>query len=132
MSAKSSFVKGAAILGVAGLLVKIIGAVYRIPLTNIIGLDGWGNYQAVYPIYAFLLVASSAGLPTAISKLVSERLARGDEYGARRVFKIAFRLLCVIGIVSTVALALLSKPLAAANQIPGSNLGFLAIAPGMR
>ncbi len=70
MAAKSSFVKGAAILGAAGLLVKIIGAVYRIPLANIIGEQGMGNYGAVYPIYAFLLVASSAGLPTAISKLV--------------------------------------------------------------
>ncbi len=131
MAAKSSFVKGAAILGVAGLLVKIIGAFYRVPLTNIIGLDGWGNYQAVYPVYAFLLVASSAGLPTAISKLVSERLAQGDEYGARRVFKIAFRLLSVIGVVSGVALALLSRPLASANSFQGSYLGFLAIAPAL-
>ncbi len=131
MSTKSSFVKGAAILGVAGLLVKIIGAVYRIPLQNIIGVAGMGNYGAVYPIYAFLLVASSAGLPTAISKLVSERLARGDEYGARRVFKTAFRLLCIIGVVSGVALALLSCPLASANNFPGSYLGFLAIAPAL-
>ncbi len=131
MAAKSSFIKGAAILGVAGLLVKIIGAVYRIPLARIIGDQGMGNYGAVYPIYAFLLVASSAGLPTAISKLVSERIACGDEYGARKVFKTAFRLLSVIGVVSTVAIALLSRPLASANNFPGSYLGFIAIAPAL-
>ncbi len=131
MAAKSSFIKGAAILGVAGLLVKIIGAFYRVPLTNIIGIDGAGYYQAVYPIYAFLLVASSAGLPTAISKLVSERIAKGDEYGARRVFKLAFRLLSIIGVVSAVVLALLSGILENANNMPGSRLGFLAIAPAL-
>ena len=52
---KSSFVTGAAILGIAGLLVKIIGAVYRIPLTNIVGSDGMAYYEVAYPYYSWLL-----------------------------------------------------------------------------
>src|SRR5450830_487178 len=84
---KTSFVKGAAILGIAGLLGKLIGALYRIPLTNIIGPEGMGFYQIAYPIYAFLVVISTAGLPTAISKMVSERVAWGDPIGAHRVFR---------------------------------------------
>ena len=91
---KKSFIKGAAILGIAGLIVKIIGAFYRIPLTNILQrgeFDGMIYYATAYPYYSWLLVISSAGFPTAISKLVSERVALGDRKGATAVFKTAFR-----------------------------------------
>ena len=98
----AGFVQGAAILGIAGLLVKIIGAVYRIPLANIVGESGMAYYEVAYPYYSWLLVISSAGLPTAISKLVSERIALGDIVGAKRVFRAALRLLFVIGIVIAV------------------------------
>ena len=100
----AGFVQGAAILGIAGLLVEIIGAVYRIPLANIVGESGMAYYEVAYPYYSWLLVISSAGLPTAISKLVSERIALGDIVGAKRVFRAALRLLFVIGIVTAVLL----------------------------
>ena len=106
----AGFVQGAAILGIAGLLVKIIGAVYRIPLANIVGESGMAYYEVAYPYYSWLLVISSAGLPTAISKLVSERIALGDIVGAKRVFRAALRLLFVIGIVTAVLLFVLSSP----------------------
>ena len=61
---KTSFVQGAAVLGVAGLLVKIIGAVFRIPLNNAVGPIGMSYYEVVYPYYSGLLVISSSGLPT--------------------------------------------------------------------
>ncbi|MCT4594046.1 MAG: polysaccharide biosynthesis protein [Anaeromicrobium sp.] len=99
MSSKS-FLKGAAILGVAGIIIKIMGAFFRIPLTNIIGAEGMGYYQASYPIYVLLLVVSTAGIPTAISKLVAEKNAVGDRYGAHRIFKVSFRLLLAVGIVT--------------------------------
>ena len=72
---KSSFVKQAAILASAGMLVRFLGFVYRLPLTNMLGDEGNGIYGMGYYIYTFLLILSSAGLPAAISKLVSERLA---------------------------------------------------------
>ena len=68
--AKKNFMKGAALLGVAGIIVKIIGAMYRIPMTNILGTEGMGIYQKAYPIYSTLLVLSTAGLPIAVSRMV--------------------------------------------------------------
>ena len=64
---QKNFVKGAAILGAAGLIVKIIGVFFRIPLTNIIGTEGLGYYQLAYPIYTLFVTISTAGLPAAIS-----------------------------------------------------------------
>ncbi len=126
-----SFVKGAAILGAAGLIVKFIGAVFRIPLTNIIGADGMANYQVAYPIYAALVVISTAGLPAAISKLVSERVTLGDYSGAHHVFQTAFKLLMIIGIASTIVMFALSGVLANAAQIPTAKLSLVMIAPSL-
>lgn len=97
---KKTFVKGAFILGAAGLVCKIIGAFFRIPLYNMLG-DGMQYYEAVYPYYSTLLVISSAGLPTAISRMVAERTATGDIMGAKRVFRKSQVLLAIIGIVTT-------------------------------
>ena len=131
---KKSFVKGAAILGVAGLIVKIIGAFYRIPLTNILqrgGYDGMIYYATAYPYYSWLLVISSAGFPTAISKLVSERVAVGDRKGATAIFKTAFRLLVLIGIVTTALLFLGSGVIARLADVPKANLALMALAPSL-
>ena len=95
-----SFVKGAFILGVAGLICKVIGAFFRIPLYNMLG-DGMQYYEAVYPYYSTLLVISSAGLPTAISRMVAEHTAVGDILGAKKVFRKSQILLLIIGLVTT-------------------------------
>ncbi len=89
MSKNNSFLKGAAILGMAGVVVKILGAIYRIPLTNIIGSEGLGYYQTAYPLYALLLTISTAGFPIAIAKLVSEKRAIEDYENAHKIFKVA-------------------------------------------
>ena len=81
---------GAAILGVAGLVTKLLGAAFRIPLTNIIGASGMGYYQTAYPIYVLLLTISTSGIPTAISRMVAERRALDQYYEAHRVFKTAY------------------------------------------
>lgn len=100
MSNRSSvhFVKGAAILGIAGLLSKLLGAVYRIPYQNIAGDIGLYVYMQVYPLYTALLILAQAGFPIAISKLVSERLAVGDTYGARKAFRVASITLFILGV----------------------------------
>lgn len=128
---KSSFVTGAAILGIAGLLVKIIGAVYRIPLTNIVGSDGMAYYEVAYPYYSWLLVISSAGIPTAVSKLVSERIALGDGIGAKRVFKASLKLLFVIGIITSVLLFALSGSIAKLSNAEAAKYSFMALAPAL-
>lgn len=96
--ASVQFVKGAAILGVAGLVSKLLGAVYRIPYQNIAGDIGLYVYMQVYPLYTTLLILATAGFPIAISKIVSERVAVGDTLGARRAFRIASIALVVLGL----------------------------------
>ncbi|MGF6374972.1 stage V sporulation protein B [Clostridiales Family XIII bacterium PM5-7] len=101
MSEKGNkFIKGAAILGMAGIVIKFLGAIFRIPLTNWIGSDGMSYYGVAYTIYSALLVLSTAGIPVAISKMVSERIAVGEYKNAHKVFKVATAMLFVIGIVS--------------------------------
>jgi stage V sporulation protein B len=89
ISKPNNFLRGAAILGIAGIIVKILGAVYRIPIINIIKDEGIGYYQTAYPFYSLLLTIATAGFPVAIAKLVSEKRAIGDYRGAYKVFKIA-------------------------------------------
>ncbi len=96
--ASVQFVKGAAILGVAGLVSKLLGAVYRIPYQNIAGDIGLYVYMQVYPLYTTLLILATAGFPIAISKIVSERLAVGDVLGARKAFRVASGSLMVLGL----------------------------------
>ncbi len=102
--AKKSFFKGAVILGAAGVIVKLLGAFFRIPLANIIGDTGMGYYQTAYPVYVLLLTISTAGIPTAIARLVSEKTALGDHREASRIFKLSFGLMLAIGIITSALL----------------------------
>ncbi len=128
---KKTFLKGAAILGIAGLVVQIMGAVFRIPLGNIIGDDGMGYYQTAYPIYVFLLVFSTNGAPAAISKMTSERIALGRYSEAYRVFKCSFILMFVLGIVAFAAVFFGAGMIVGAVSNPGAYLAMRAIAPAL-
>lgn len=128
---KRSFIEGAALLAFAGLLAKVMGAIFRIPLTYIIGAEGMGLYQMAYPIYSFLLIISSAGLPVAISKMVSERMAHGDYQGAHRIFSISLALLACLGLFTSVVLMAFSGTVSAALGNPKSVYSMLAIAPAL-
>lgn len=97
---KNSFLKGAFILGMAGVVANILGAIFRIPLGRIIGAEGLGYYQAVFPTYIMLLNISAAGFPTAISQLVSQKIALEDYNGAHNIFKTSFLVLFSVGFIS--------------------------------
>lgn len=94
---KQSFLGGAAILAAAVAAVKIIGAVYKIPLGNIIGDEGKAHFTVAYNIYNLLLTISTAGLPLAISKLTSEAHALGRENEKRKIFRTAIWLFFALG-----------------------------------
>ena len=128
---QKSFVKGAAILMIAGLLVKVIGALYRIPLTTAITTTGMGYYNVAYPVYSMLLVVSTAGLPVAISKMVSERVAVSDYTGAHNVFRVARRVLLLLGIIMTVVMLILAGPISNAVMQDKSVFSLLAISPAL-
>lgn len=95
---KHAFLKGAFILTVAGIVVKVIGSVNRIILSRMLGGEGIGLYQMAYPIYQLALSVSSAGIPVAISILVSEKMALNDARGANRVFRLSLKLMIVTGL----------------------------------
>lgn len=98
---KDTFIKGALILTVAGIIVKVIGSVNRILLSRLLGGEGIGLYQMAYPIYLLALSISSAGIPVAISIIVAEKIARADYRGANRVFRISLGVLAITGILFT-------------------------------
>ena len=98
---KTAFVKGAAILAAVGLICKFIGVLFRIFAVRIVGEQGMFYYELVYPTYSWLLIISSSGIPTAISRMVAERAAVGNYDGARRVFRRSLLLLLLIGVVTS-------------------------------
>ena len=106
MDKNNNFLKGAAILSIAGIITKILGAIYRIPLSNIIQSEGMGYYSTAYPLYTLLLSISTAGFPVAIAKLVSEKRAVKDFKGAERVFKVALMGLSIGGLLTSLFLFL--------------------------
>lgn len=108
-----SFLKGALVLAAANLVVKIIGAVFKIPLYELIGKEGSGLFNVAYQIYTFMFIIATAGFPIAVSKMVAESMARNDEYDARRIFETARLLLGVIGLVGSLILYVFSGKLAA-------------------
>ncbi len=98
MKKKQGFVQGALIIAIAGLLVKAIGGLYKIPLRRfILGTEGIGIYTAAYTIYNVLFIIATAGVPVAISKMVSESIARSNYAETKKIYSIAKILLCVVG-----------------------------------
>ena len=94
---KSTFVFQAGILAAAGMLVKVIGLIYRSPLLSIIGIEGNGYYNAAINIYTIILLISSYSIPSAISKVIAQRLAFKEYRNAQRVFVCALLYVLVVG-----------------------------------
>ncbi len=126
-----SFIQGALILGVANLIVKIIGAFFKIPLNYLIGDAGMGYFNIAYQIYTFMFIIATAGFPIAISKMVAESTAKGNEQDAHRIFQTSFRFLAAIGFAGTALLYFFPAELEAFVSVPGSALGILAISPAI-
>ena len=95
---KAVLVQGT-ILAAASIIAKIIGLIYRIPLTNILGDDGNSYYSTANEIYSIILMVSSFSLPLAVSKLMSERLHRGYTRSAYKVFLCAMRIAVMAGVI---------------------------------
>ena len=100
-SKKQSFLGGAAILAGAVAVVKVIGALYKLPLNNILGDVGKTYFQTAYEIYNVLLTVSTAGLPLAISKLTSQAHAQGRDNEKRKLFRTAIWLFFGLGVVGS-------------------------------
>ena len=103
-SSNSKFLKGTLILTASSIVVKIIGSLNWIILSRVLGGEGIGLYQMGFPIYLMAITVSSAGVPVAISIITSEKLAKKDYRGAKRVFTVSLRLLLLTGLFFSSAL----------------------------
>lgn len=131
---KQSFIEGAAVLVAASLIVKVIGAVFQIPLKNLIGSHGYpafGLFSMAYRIYTAMLVVSTVGLPAALSKMIAEATAMGREREVRRIVKVAAGVFVPIGAVGSAALYFGAGAFAAWIKNPDAALAVKAIAPSV-
>lgn len=131
---KESFMQGVLTLIFSQVLIKLLGLVYTLYLTNREGFGDKGNgiCASGYQIYALLLTISSIGVPSAIAKLVSERSAIGDHKGAHRIFKIAFATFAVIGLIGSMLL-FFGAHVMAVNwlQIPEAEMTLVSLSPAI-
>ena len=126
------FIAQGAILAVATVLTKVIGVIYRIPLANILGDAGNGFYGYAYQIYAMALMVSSLSLPTAVSKLVSAKLAAGQKRNSVRVFRCSMLFAVVVGAVITAAVFFGADAISVyAMKSPLSVYALQMLAPGL-
>lgn len=126
------FIAQGAILAVATVLTKVIGVIYRIPLANILGDAGNGFYGYAYQIYAMALMVSSLSLPTAVSKLVSAKLAAGQKRNSVRVFRCSMLFAVVVGAVVTAAVFFGADAISVyAMKSPLSVYALQMLAPGL-
>ena len=122
-----TFVFGAVILMVSNILVKVIGAVFKIPLTNTIGVDGMAYFNAAYSIYVALYNISTSGLPVAVSRMVAAENSRGNLREVNRIFSVAFRLFFMIGLAGMLVMIAFSRSFAAFSKLHDSYLAMIAI-----
>lgn len=118
-------------LSLGGLFAKILGALYRIPLTNILGSYGMGLYQLVFPPYILMLTVAQAGVPVALSKLIAQNNRLDNRERSAKIFRFAFTLLLLLGVTGAVSVALFSNVIARAQGNADTAMYFVIIAPAL-
>jgi len=128
-SSANLFISGVVILTIANVLVKTVGLISKIALNRVVGSIGAGYYSSAYEIYAFLHIISNAGLPVALSILVSKSRARGRFKEAKKIFNISLMTFLIIGTVFATSMILLSGSIADLISSPKTMLAIIAISP---
>ncbi len=125
------FMSGVLLLSLSTLLVKIIGLAFKIPMLSFLGTEGMGYFNSAYEIYALLCVIATAGLPVALSMLVSAARARGEGADIKRIYATARTLFLLLGLSGGAIMLVFAKPLANAIGNPDAYLCIAAIAPSL-
>lgn len=128
-SKKQTFLHGAALLTLSTVLVKVIGALYKIPLNAIIGEQGYSYFSTAYQIYSVLLLVSTAGLPVAMSRMVSQASSLGNYNQVRRVYSAARVLFLSLGLISSLLMTGFCHQLADFQHQPDSWAAIAALGP---
>ncbi|NCB74368.1 MAG: polysaccharide biosynthesis protein [Clostridia bacterium] len=130
-SKNQNYLHGAAILAVSIVIIKLLGALYKIPLGNILGDEGYGHFTVAYNIYNVLLALSTAGLPIAVARMISEANNRNKPAQVKKIFKIALYSFAVLGAVGSLVLYLFPTDLAIFMGDPKASQSVAAIAPAV-
>ena len=128
---KQTFLQGTALLALANVIVKVIGAVYKIPLNAIIGEQGFGYFSTAYEIYAVLLMVSTAGLPVAMSRMISEASAQGHYNQVRRIYNTARAIFLGLGLTGALLMTVFCRQLAAFQNQPDAWAAIGCLGPSM-
>lgn len=128
---KHSVLNGAMVLMVAIIIVKVIGALFKMPMTSMIGITGRGYFNSAYEIYTPIFAISMAGLPVAVSRMVAEAVALKKYKQARNIFEVSKKVFTVVGILGTVALLIVALPYAKYVANIKSLTAILCVAPSI-
>ena len=126
---KKLFFSGVIALTVANILVKVIGVFFKIPLQHMIGDEGMGYFNSAYTIYTLFFMISTAGLPVAVSILVSESRAKGNAARVKRIFRVVILTFLAIGTVGMLLMFFCSRGFASLIKNEASYYCIMAIAP---
>lgn len=126
-----SLLNGALILSISTLVVKLIGVIYKIPISNMMGAVGRGYFDSAYNLYIPIYTISMAGLPVAVSKMVSQQVALGRFRDVKMIFKVSARLFTLTGIIGTVLLLIFAYPYALIAKTSEVVPSIIAITPSI-
>lgn len=130
-SKKQNYLHGAVILTAGVVIMKILGAIYKIPLGNILGDEGYAHFMVAYNIYNVFLTLSTAGLPVALSRMISEADTLGRTMQMRRTFRVAFVTFACIGLLSSLIMFLFPTELASMMNDVEAAQSIWALSPAM-
>ena len=130
-SVGGGFISGVFILSLSTLIVKVIGLAFKIPMLSLLGMEGMGYFNSAYEIYALLCVVSTAGLPVALSILISSARAFDDKSRIVKTYKTAVKIFFVLGAFGTVIMLSFAKPLSLWIGNDDAFYCILAIAPAL-
>ncbi|MBR6789117.1 MAG: polysaccharide biosynthesis protein [Clostridia bacterium] len=125
------FFRSALFLVIAGLIAKAIGALYKVPLVAVLGSEGVGVYQLVFPIYTILLTISSGGIPQAVSVQTASALALGGEGESRKILRVSLTFLSIIGIIGSLLMAVLGGNLARLQGNADATMAYVVLSPSV-
>ncbi|MBR2967249.1 MAG: polysaccharide biosynthesis protein [Clostridia bacterium] len=118
-------------LAVMSIIAKGVGVLYRIPLTNVLGAEGIGLYQMIFPLYSLILAISCGGMPTAISKYISEMTASGNSFAVKKTLKVCLAVFFITGVVLSLFIFAFRNQIATSQGNSKASLAYAALPPAI-
>ena len=128
---EQNYLHGAAILTLGVIIIKILGAIYKIPIKNMIGDDGYGLFLSAYNVFSMFLTLATAGLPVALARMISKARSNGRTLQVRRTFNVAINTFFVFGLICSLVMYLFPDQLAAMLNSPDAAKSIWALSPSV-